>query len=73
MQNAGAGDELQEPRTRKLKVKKFHQVAGKTFILIDEELVNTIGIDDNTFVEQYALDDDVLALKVRRTHPANSK
>lgn len=72
MQIAGARDP-QEQRTPRIKVKKFHQVAGKTFILIDEELVNSIGIDDNTFVEQYALDNDVLALKVRRNHPANSK
>jgi hypothetical protein len=45
--------------------KKLHQIAGRTFVIIDDELVHALNLDDSTLVEQ-RLEGGVISLKIIR-------
>jgi hypothetical protein len=48
-------------------IKKLHRISDKTLVIIDESVINRIGIDDkeNTWVEEVVTEDGIL-LKICR-------
>lgn len=50
------------PLTRK---KKLHTVAGKTFVIIDDDFVRALNLDDSTVVEQ-RMEVDGISMKIVR-------
>lgn len=48
-------------------VKRFFRVSDKTIVVIDEQIVNSLGIaeKDNTWVEQIVTDEGIM-LKIRK-------
>jgi hypothetical protein len=43
-------------------IKKIHNISNKTLVIIDESIINRIGIDDkeNTWVEEIVTEDGIL-------------
>jgi hypothetical protein len=48
-------------------IKKLHRISNKTLVIIDESIIDRIGIDDkeNTWVEEVVTEDGIL-LKICR-------
>jgi hypothetical protein len=42
-------------------IKKLHRISDKTLVIIDEDIINRIGIDkENTWVEEVVTEDGIL-------------
>jgi hypothetical protein len=52
-------------------LKKAHIVSGKIFVVIDNNIVNQLGIDENTWFEQERAENGIL-LKIRPIVSATS-
>ena len=51
-----------EGKAQNLIIKKLHNISNKTLVIIDESIINRIGIDDkeNTWVEEVVTEDGIL-------------
>jgi hypothetical protein len=45
-----------------IRIKKLHRISNKTLVIIDESIIDRIGIDDkeNTWVEEVVTEDGIL-------------
>jgi hypothetical protein len=41
-------------------LKKVYRIGGRTLIVIDESLVNHLSIDENTWLEQQVIDNEII-------------
>lgn len=46
-------------------LKRLHTLQGKTFVVIDENVLSKLEIDDHTYFEQVAVDEGLL-LRIKR-------
>jgi hypothetical protein len=45
----------------KIIIKKLHRISNKTLVIIDESIINHVGVDkENTWVEEVVTDDAIL-------------
>lgn len=51
-----------------LPLKQLWEIAGKHLVIIDESIIEKLGINDNltTFVEQELTDDGTILMRIRR-------
>lgn len=52
-----------EGKAQNLIIKKLHNISNKTLVIIDESIIDRIGIDDkeNTWVEEVVTEDGILS------------